>query len=136
MDHERAATLWDALNPVSMFRCCPEDFRGYFPSICLGIFWMPGMVSLLALPFTAVWGCWQLWHIAGAWSLLTFVPFGLVWSWLMVADAAFRRLSPTRAERAGFDNAVVNWFGLFATIVLWPIASLAGTVAWVVRCIG
>ncbi len=135
MNDEREATVWDALNPVSMFRCQPADFCGYFPSICLGIYWMPGMVSLMALPFAGVWGCWQLWQVAGAWSLLTFVPFGLVWSWLMVADVAFRRQSPTRAERAGFDHAVVNWFGLFATMVLWPIATLAGTVALVVWCI-
>ncbi len=94
------------------------------------------MVSLLALPAAGVWSCWQLWQIAGIWALLTLVPFGIVWVWLMAADLVFRRQSPTRAERAGFDNAVINWFGLVAVLVLWPIATLAGVVALAVWCIG
>ncbi len=40
------------------------------------------------------------------------------------------------AEQVGIDNAVINWFGLVATLFLWPITTLAGVMASVVRCIG
>ena len=136
MDESREGTRWDALNPLALFRCRPADFRGYAPSVCPGLFWLPGLVSLLALPAAGVWGCWQFWRSAGAWALLSLAPAAVVWAWLAAADVAFRRRSPTRAERAGFDNAVVNWFGLVAGLALWPAALLAGVAAlvwWWVR---
>ena len=125
-------TLWDAVNPLSLFGWRPADFRGHAPSVCPGIFWLPGMVSLLALPSAGVWGCWHLWPAAGTWALLPLAPAALVWAWLGAADVAFRRRSPTAEERAGFDNAAVNWFGLVATLAFYPAALLAGVaaVAW------
>ena len=128
-DHDDG-TLRDALNPLVLFRCRPADFRGYAPSICPGIFWLPGVASLLALPAAGTWGCWRLWLDAGAWALLLLAP-AAVWAWLAAADVAFRRRSPTPAQRARFDDAAVNWFGLVGTLVFWPVALLAGVVAGV-----
>ena len=123
------ATSWGDINPLTLFGWRPADFRDDPPSICAGIYWLPGMASLLALPAAGTWGCWRLWPDAGAWALLLLAPAVVVWAWLAAADVAFRRRSPTPAQRARFDDAAVNWFGLAASLTLWPASLLAGAAA-------
>jgi hypothetical protein len=57
------------------------------------------------------------------------VPVVLLWSWLVAADVRFRLHRPSRQERSGFDNAVVNWFGFTATLAVYFVLLPAGILA-------
>jgi hypothetical protein len=135
METDRQETLWDVLSPCWMFYCRRADFRDWQPSICPGVFYLPGLAALLSLHVLSVWGCRLLWLAGGGvWApLLSLLPLAVLWGWFVTADVKFRRQRPTRSERAGFDNAVVNWFGLAATLatyfVLLP-AGLAAALLW------
>lgn len=121
METDREPTLWELLNPVWMFRCRPADFRGWAgdSSICPGVFWVPGMAALLSLHMATSLGCWFLWRSHGSWAFLSLVPLGVLWAWFVTADVKFRRQGPTRQQRWGFDNAVINWFGLASTLAFY-----------------
>jgi hypothetical protein len=129
MGADRQPTLWDELNPLWMFRCRPVDFCWFEKSICPGVFWLPGMVALLALHAASFQGCWLLWQVGGGWALLSLLPLGILWGWFVTADIKFRWQRPSRLQRSGFDNAVVNWFGFAATLAVYlavlPAAVLA-----------
>jgi hypothetical protein len=119
METDRQPTLWDELNPLWMYRCRPADFRSFGNSICPGIFWLPGLIALLSLHVASVLGCWSLWQAAGGWALLSLLPLGILWGWFVATDVKFRMQRPTREERAGFDNAVINWFGFITTLAFY-----------------
>jgi hypothetical protein len=129
METEPEATLWDLVIPLWMFRCRPSDFRSCGNSICPGVFWLPGMTALLALHVVSFLGCWFLWQAAGSWAFLSLLPLGILWGWLVAADVKFRWQRPTRQERSGFDNAVVNWFGLVSTLAFYFVIVPVGVVA-------
>ena len=129
------SSFWEIVNPTWMFRCKPSDFSGEGTSICPGIFWLLGLIGLLALHAGSIWFCLFLWQFGPGWGLASFVPVCLLWVVLVPADVKFRLQRPTRREREGFDNAVVNWFGLIypiAQLVLILPAALAGLIWWVI----
>ncbi|ODA36487.1 hypothetical protein A6X21_02045 [Planctopirus hydrillae] len=134
MEEDRQLTLWDELNPIWMFRTRPEDFRWFGRSICPGVFWLPGMIWLLVMHVASFEACWLLWPAYAYWALLVLVPIGLLWVWFVAADVRFRLQRPSPQERAGFDNAVVNWFGFLATLgsyfVVLPLGLMLLIVWW------
>lgn len=129
METNLAPTVWNELNPVWMFRCRPADFRCCGHSICHGIFWLPGVVALLVLHVASCQGFWLLWQAIGRWACLSLLPVSILWVWFAAADVKFRWQRPTREERWGFDNAVVNWFGFGGSLVFSPVILPAGLIA-------
>ncbi len=125
-------TWWQILSPVWLYRARPTDFEDN-GSICAGVMFMPGLLSLLAfhiafLGFPVAILIRVEWQPAILW--LT-VPVLLLWAVLIPADIKFRLQGATREQRWLFDLEFINWFGL----VTWPVAALAGVfglVWWVV----
>ncbi len=129
MDTDTPPTYWQEINPICLFRCCPADFTRPADSIslCPGIFWLPGIVGLIALHAISIRVAWWLWSVGWGWALLSLIPLVTLWLWFGAADVKFRRQQSTRQERRDFDEAVVNWFGnaLFFTspiLILFLIA--------------
>lgn len=132
---EQEPTLWELLNPLRMYRCRPRDFVDYSHSICPGIGYQPGLICLLMLHV----GCFQYffssWMTQGLHPELfwCFAPLAPIWLLFVSADIKFRLQKPTRRERAGFDNAVINWFGMTSTLLMYyafvPVA-VGGLIWW------
>lgn len=119
METDRQPTFWDQIDPLWMFRARPEDFRSFGTSICPGLFWLPGMTGLLALHIATVLGVWYVWAVGDGWLVAILLPVTALWGWFVPADLKFRRQRPTRQERAGFDNTVINWFGFVTTMAFY-----------------
>ncbi|WP_131818129.1 hypothetical protein [Planctopirus hydrillae] len=92
------------------------------------------MIWLLVMHVASFEACWLLWPAYAYWALLVLVPIGLLWVWFVAADVRFRLQRPSPQERAGFDNAVVNWFGFLATLgsyfVVLPLGLMLLIVWW------
>lgn len=123
-------SVGEIINPSWLFRCRPIDFSEYRHSICPGIFWLPGVSGLLFIHSACFYVFFALWSRRG-WDtnqLRLLAPVGLVWVVLGGADIRFRLQRPSRQQRAGFDNAALNWFGLVFTILFYVVGVPAAAI--------
>lgn len=134
METSREPTFWEMLNPRWMFRCRPEDFRPFGEPLCLGVFWLQGMIGLLLIHVVCFASFWTQWRTGSDEAFMTLVPLVPLWLWFFAADVKFRLQKPTRDERARFDNAVVNWFGFALTVVGYGVVLPVAVVLLLWRC--
>jgi hypothetical protein len=125
-------TWWQMASPAWLFRAKPAEYADD-GALCMGVFWLPGLIALLVVHVIGLVMPVQLWLHLG-WHpilLVPVLPMLAVWAVFVSADIKYRMQGTTPEQRWAFDQAAVNWFGFVA----WPINLLtmvAGLVWWVV----
>jgi len=124
-------TFWQEFTPIWMFRCRPEEFRSTGFSICPGVFWLHGLISLVIFHGIFFAAFLNAWYSQGYnhWMLVSLIPVAALWAVFCSADIRYRRQHPTKEERSGFDDAVLNWFG-FVTFAVSTVAFLPATILY------
>jgi len=136
MDSQHS-TMWDEVNPSWMFQVHPREYTGYQHTwICPGVFYLAGWQGLFLFHYACFLPFLNALFRNGYQSslLLYLLPIVVLWLILVPADVKFRLQRPTRAERNGFDNAVINWFGLLSALAIFyilPVGLVIGVIAWV-----
>jgi len=134
--------MLDEINPSWMFDARPRDYTGFQHTwICPGVFYLAGQMYLFLLH----WACFTTFlntlctNGYRSNQLLYLLPVMVLWLLGVSADIKFRLQRPTRAERDGFDNAFVNWFGFLSTVTLFylilPVGIVSGVVALIWRLV-
>lgn len=108
----REPTWWEEASPVWLFRAKPADFADH-GGICMGVFWLPGVIALVAFHYFFLVYPVQVWLELGWHPLfaLWVAPTAVLWAVAIAADIKFRRQGATWDQIFWFDNTFLNGSG-------------------------
>lgn len=112
-------TWWQVASPAWLFRVKPAEFEDH-GGLCMGVFWLPGVISLVAFHYLFLVNPAQVWLEVGWHPLLALwmCPTVALWAVAIVCDFKFRRQGATWSQVYWFDMAFVNWFGYVTSPVV------------------